>query len=183
MDFEQIDRIELKQLDVSSTDKEGRERVEEDLNSFVKKFEDGGLQVIGEDVMPQMNNIRAIANIYFEKRKNVVPTRYRYLVLDSRNGHNIVGRLLNEEVLKLKKDGNKIVRKLFIPMRNDAFVQLLLVYVPSEKPKEGILKDVEKAIAKQAEVINKKDATNKVVEEYVKEVKEDEEKSSEALSV
>lgn len=165
MDFEQIDRIELKQLDVSSTNKEGMERVEEDLNSFVKKFEGGGLQVIGEDVMPQTNNIRAIACIYFEERKNIIPTMYKYLILDSRNGHNIVGRLLNEEVLKLKKDGNKIIRKLFVPLRNDAFVQLLLVYIPNEK------------LVKKAEPIKEPK-----VEPKNEEVKADE-KSSEALSV
>ena len=133
MDYEQIDRIEMKQLDVSNTNQEGRKSVEDDLNSFIKSFEDNGYQIVGEDFMPQLNGVRAIVNIYFEKRASVVSTKYLYAILDSRNGYGVTSKMVNEEVLKLKKDGNKIVRKLFVPMRNDAFVQLLLAYIPSNK--------------------------------------------------
>ena len=158
MNYEQIDRIELKQLDVSNTNQEGRKSVEDDLNSFIKSFEDNGYQIVGEDFMPQLNGVRAIVNIYFEKRASVVSTKYLYAILDSRNGYGVTSKMVNEEVLKLKKDGNKIVRKLFVPMRNDAFVQLLLAYIPS----------------------NKKPIKEKPVE-VVEDVRE--EKSSEALSV
>ena len=158
MDYEQIDRIEMKQLDVSNTNQEGRKSVEDDLNSFIKSFEDNGYQIVGEDFMPQLNGVRAIVNIYFEKRASVVSTKYLYAILDSRNGYGVTSKMVNEEVLKLKKDGNKIVRKLFVPMRNDAFVQLLLAYIPSNK---------------------------KPIKEKPVEVVEDarEEKSSEAISV
>ena len=147
MDYEQIDRIEMKQLDVSNTNQEGRKSVEDDLNSFIKSFEDNGYQIVGEDFMPQLNGVRAIVNIYFEKRASVVSTKYLYAILDSRNGYGVTSKMVNEEVLKLKKDGNKIVRKLFVPMRNDAFVQLLLAYIPSNKKpiKEkpvGVVEDV-----------------------------------------
>ena len=145
MDYEQIDRIEMKQLDVSNTNQEGRKSVEDDLNSFIKSFEDNGYQIVGEDFMPQLNGVRAIVNIYFEKRASVVSTKYLYAILDSRNGYGVTSKMVNEEVLKLKKDGNKIVRKLFVPMRNDAFVQLLLAYIPSNKKpiKEKPVEDVE----------------------------------------
>ena len=133
MNYEQIDRIELKQLDVSTNSKEGKENLEKDLNSFIKGFEDSGLEVFGEDFLPELNGTRAIMNIYFKESNNVMPTKYSYIVVDSRNGHGVASRLINEELLKLKKEGNIIIRKLSIPKRNAAFSQILLVYIPSEK--------------------------------------------------
>ena len=145
MEYKQIDKIEVVQLDVSSNSQETIRKVEEDLNTVAEAHERNGYQVIGEDLVPQRNAIRAIANMYFEKRDSVVPTRYCYAILDSRNGFGVVGKMLNEKLLEEKKKENKIIRKLMAPQTNDAFYNLLLVVEPvNSKPKKEPKKEAEK---------------------------------------
>ncbi len=135
----QIDKIEVVQLDVSGNTQETIRKVESDLNTVAEKYEKNGYQVISEDFVPQRNAIRAIANMFFEKRNKVTPTRYCYAILDSRNGYGVVGKLLNEKLIEEKKKGNKVIRKLMSPQTNDAFYNLLLVVEPASiKPKEVV---------------------------------------------
>lgn len=129
-------RIEIYQLDTSNTGPTGMAKVNEDINQRIDKLEKAGNQIVGEDFLPQTNAIRSLLLVSFEKGSKF-STKYSYKIFDSRNGYGVVNKLANEELLRIEKEGNEIIRTKLVPMRNDAFVQLLLVYkkvvVESEK--------------------------------------------------
>lgn len=135
-------RADILQLDTSDTTPKGIERVNVAMSEQLEKLEKNGFNVLSEDFLPQMNAIRSLLLVMSEK-KSVSPTKYVYRVFDSRNGFGIVNKLLAEEILKIEKEGNKIVRTKLVPMRNDAFVQLLLV---AKKPEPEVGVRTEKTI-------------------------------------
>ncbi len=167
-------RFKIAQLDTSSTNARGVEKIEGELNGLVEKIEKSGNVILGEHFMPQKNAIRSLLILEYEKAKELLkgeeaigPARYTYQILDSRNGYGIVDRLLNEKVIALEKAGRKVIRSQLIPMMNDAFVQMLLVHVSSGK-------EVEKVVEKKKPIfINDK---NEV------EVKDDGKRPSEAIT-
>ena len=136
-----IDRIEIKQLDTSRTTREGIKIVEEDLNGFVERLEKGGFLIIDEEFLPQTNAIRTLLKLTLEKSTNPLPTRYAYMICDSRNGHDIAAKEINTKIIELKKN-NTILREFLVPMRNDAFVQELICYRP--KTKKAVILEVKK---------------------------------------
>ena len=125
-------RFHIAQLDTSDISPRGATRVEEELNALAEKFEAGGNVIVGEDFMPQQNSIRSLMVLKYEQG-NPNHTRYSFQFFDSRNGYGVVDKLLNQRVLEIERDNKKVVRSLLVPMRNDAFTQILLAYVPTKK--------------------------------------------------
>ena len=125
-------KFHIAQLDTSDISPRGATRVEEELNALAEKFEVSGNVIVGEDFMPQQNAIRSLMILKYEKG-NPDHTRYSFQIFDSRNGYGVVDKVLNQRVLEIERDGKKVIRSLLVPMRNDAFVQILLAYLPTKK--------------------------------------------------
>jgi len=141
-------KFRIKQLDTSDASPRGANNIEKELNQLAENLEKEGCTIVAEDFMPQVNAVRSILILSYEKKK-ADSARYSYQILDSRNGFGIVDKMLNERVLELEKDGAEVIRCDLIPMKNDAFVQFLMYYKiakTTEKVKEEI---VEKEISKE----------------------------------
>ena len=159
----------------------GVKRIEGELNGLIEKIEKSGGAVVGEHFMPQQNAVRSILVLEYEEDCPNANERYSYKILDSRNGYGVVDKILNEFVLNLEKEGRKVVRSQIIPMKNDAFVQMLLVHQPTGKKVRATEPEL-KVVPKEVPVEKKKptfiDSDNKV-----EEVKDDgKEKPSEAIT-
>jgi len=139
-------RFFVKQLDTTNRNKTGAEKVEKDLNDSVNKIEKDENFIVGEDFMPQQNAVRSILLLKYKKGKPK-GTKYSFLILDSRNSYDVVGKMLNAEVLALEKKGREIVRGLLVPMKNDGFTQLLLAH----ESKIGYTDDKQSVLKKEEE--------------------------------
>lgn len=122
-------KFRILQLDTSSTTPDRTVLVQDDLNKFAKKAEASGYKIFAEDFLPQLNSVRSLMMVAIDKEKGEAGARYSYFVFDSRNGFGLVDKLIAEKTIDIEKSGREIVRCKLVPMRNDAFVQLLLVHV------------------------------------------------------
>lgn len=135
-------KFRIKQLDTTNTSPKGAEEVSKDINGLVEALEKDGYAIIGEDFMPQQNNVRSLLMVYYEKALSNIPknpVRYSYLIMDSRNSYGVVEKIANERALQLEKDGKEIIRCRLVPMLNAMYTQLLITYRNLE-PKQEVKK-------------------------------------------
>ena len=160
-------RFEIKQLDTTNNNKDGAKKVEDDINATIEKIEKAGNVVTGEYLLPQQNTIRSILVMWYEKGASS-NTRYSFFIIDNRDSYDVVGKILNAEVIALEGRGRQAVRVMPMPKKNDAYTQFLIAHVPSDKKvkvptPENVVKEV-------------------AVEKPKEEVKENAEKPSEAIT-
>lgn len=122
-------RVKFIQLDLSDTRPDALKRIETEMDKIAQELENSGFQIQSETIIPQQNNIRGILKIVYEKISKPQKTRYAYMIGDSRNGHDVLGKIVNAKLIELEKE-NDCLRSLTIPMKNDMYVQELLVYTP-----------------------------------------------------
>ena len=149
-------RFFLKQLDTTQANRDGAEKVKNDLNESVRKIEGDGNVVVGEDFMPQQNNIRSILLLKYEKGKSE-GLKYSFLILDSRNGYDVAGKMLNAETISLEKNGRDVIRATLVPMKNDMYTQLIIAHVPVKGVKTVV---VPKEVPKEEVKDNGKEETD-----------------------
>ena len=159
-------RFEVKQIDTTNNNRAGAEKVENEINGIVEKIEKAGNHVTGEYLLPQGNVIRSVVVLWYEKG-TPNDTRYSFYIIDNRDSYEVVGKVLNAGILELEKSGRTAVRVLPMPKMNNAYTQFLVAHVPNGN------KVVEKPVEKPRDIIK---------EESKKEVIEDVEKSSAAIT-
>jgi hypothetical protein len=130
-------RFELVQIDSRDVTKKASVEVEKTLNTMSDKLEKNGFVVTGEFVAPESTGVKNYFLFAYEKG-NPMGIQYKFLVFDVREGPKTANAELNGEIVKLEKEGRDILRYYFMPMKNSAFTQILLVHIPKKKVKEAM---------------------------------------------